>query len=465
MTISQYLYADAGKEDYRMVNLHWRIKDDVQHFTVPDELLDFDRTKRASGADFDEAYFTIATDLEGNTNIVVNNKTGTPLYRLNGFVMTHDHFNYWDVDILTDQPLIGLADQVSNKLSLEDGVYSLWTRDVPDPIADKKLPGKNMYGVQPFVVSWSPKIDSVGFFSNNAAAQDWWIKNDSGNKKTNIKMFAAGGIGDHFIFVSNSSGDAQHTNGQGGPKDVVKQFNYFFGKPLAPPQWALGWHQCRWGYNSTDKLRAVISMYEQEELPLDSIWNDIDYMKDYRDFTIAESNGFGDLPALVDEIHTKNLHYVPIIDAGIALRPYDEDEYLPYLLSDAFGVLVKAWNNADNFVGMVWPNDAVYLDWFSKEAAHFWRGYLESLHEMVAFDGVWLDMNEASNFCHGACYQDQVAPFQLQDTLKYIPTGRDLSTQSISLEAVHANSFTEMDTHSLFGHMSAQATATWFELN
>jgi len=61
-------------------------------------------------------------------------------------------------------------------------------------------------------------------------------------------------------------------------------------------------------------------------------------------------------------------------------------------------------------------------------------------------------MNEASNFCNGACYKDQVAPKQLQDTLKYIPTGRDLSTQSISLEAKHAGGVTEMDAHSLFGH-------------
>jgi len=292
--------------------------------------------------------------------------------------MTHDHFNHWDVDIFTDKPLMGLADQVSNKLRLDDGVYSLWARDVPDPIADQKLPGKNMYGVQPFVISASPNKESVGFFSNNAAAQDWWIKNDASKGKTNIKMYAAGGIGDHFIFIGNDNG-VQHV----GPKDVIRLFNFFFGKPLAPPQWALGWHQCRWGYNSTKKMREVISMYEQEELPLDAIWNDIDYMKDYRSFTYNKdpAMGFSDLPAFVDEIHAKNLFYVPIIDAGIALRPYDDDKYFPYILTNGFGALLKAWNGIDNFVGMVWPNDAVYMDWFNTEAAHYWRGYLEELHE------------------------------------------------------------------------------------
>jgi alpha-glucosidase len=74
-------------------------------------------------------------------------------------------------------------------------------------------------------------------------------------------------------------------------------------------------------------------------------------------------------------------------------------------------------------------------------------------------------MNEASNFCNGACYHEQNAADQSQDMLKYIPTQRDLSEQSLSLEATHVNEFTELDTHSLFGHMSAYATSTWFELN
>lgn len=47
--------------------------------------------------------------------------------------------------------------------------------------------------------------------------------------------------------------------------------------------------------------------------------------------------------------------------------------------------------------------------------------------------------------------------------MPYIPTGRDLETKSISLDAVHYNGRTELDTHSLFGAYESKATHEWFK--
>ena len=283
------------------------------------------------------------------------------------------------------------------------------------------------------------------------------MKTDAAKKLINMKVFAAGGVGDHFIFV----GGAQFTP---EPLTIIQSFQKFIAKPLIPPQWSLGWHQCRWGYNDTAKMRAVVQSYKDEELPLDAMWNDIDYLKDYRSFTYNKDFGFADLGEFVNELHNQNLKYVPITDSAIAMRPDKSQGYMPYLLTDGFRAFIKDYKG-DNFVGMVWPNDAVYMDWFHPEAAHLWRGFIQELYEQVPFDGIWLDMNEASNFCYGSCYADQEAPLSSQDTLIYHPTGRDLRDHSISLEATHVNKWTELDVHSLFGHMSAHATSTWFELN
>jgi alpha-glucosidase (family GH31 glycosyl hydrolase) len=47
--------------------------------------------------------------------------------------------------------------------------------------------------------------------------------------------------------------------------------------------------------------------------------------------------------------------------------------------------------------------------------------------------------------------------------LPYIPTGKDLETNSISLDAYHkGNNATELDMHSLFGTLEAATTSNWF---
>ncbi len=56
----------------------------------------------------------------------------------------------------------------------------------------------------------------------------------------------------------------------------------------------MGWHQCRWGYNSTEAMKEVIEGYETGKFPLDVLWSDIDYMNQYEDFTVSEA--FDNLP-------------------------------------------------------------------------------------------------------------------------------------------------------------------------
>ena len=82
--------------------------------------------------------------------------------------------------------------------------------------------------------------------------------------------------------------------------------------------WALGWHQCRWGYKDKAALQAVLDGYEKDSLPLDTLWSDIDYMDRYRDFTY-NTKEFEGLPDFIkDKLHAKHMHYIPIVDAGIA---------------------------------------------------------------------------------------------------------------------------------------------------
>jgi len=95
--------------------------------------------------------------------------------------------------------------------------------------------------------------------------------------------------------------------------------------------------------------------------------------------------------------------------------------------------------NNETLVGEVWPNDAAYPDFFNPTTATWWKKWLTSLHKTLPFDGVWEDMNEASNFCNGVCYASQAVTIPVKNKLKYIPTGRDLETKSMPLDATHYN--------------------------
>ena len=200
-------------------------------------------------------------------------------------------------------------------------------------------------------------------------------------------------------------------------------------------------------------------------MPLETQWVDIDYMNDYRDFTYNEID-FKGLPGFVQDLHAKNMRFVPIIDAGIAQR--ENGDYEAYTSGKEQDVFINAYTDSDEyFTGEVWPVDAVYPSFFRKNTTTWWKDQIETFHGLIEFDGLWQDMNEASNFCHGYCYSDQVADTPIKHNLAYTPTGRDLETKSMALDAWHANiegrDVTELDAHSLFGTMQVKASHEWFK--
>ena len=74
--------------------------------------------------------------------------------------------------------------------------------------------------------------------------------------------------------------------GEQSPEAVLDKFQIFIGRSAVPPFWSLGYHQCRWGYKNITYLKNVLDSFKKNDLPLDTIWSDIDYMLDYEDFTI-----------------------------------------------------------------------------------------------------------------------------------------------------------------------------------
>lgn len=71
-------------------------------------------------------------------------------------------------------------------------------------------------------------------------------------------------------------------------------------------------------------------------------------------------------------------------------------------------------------------------------------------------------MNEAANFCNGACHDRQKSAKSLNDKLIYTPTGRDLEYKSLPVDIMHSNGMSQLDTHSYYGTQQTKATYDWF---
>lgn len=173
--------------------------------------------------------------------------------------------------------------------------------------------------------------------------------------------------------------------------DVVKEFRELIGRSYIAPRWAFGYGQSRWSYNTADEVREVAAEYKKRNIPIDSIYLDIDYMERYKDFTINRDT-FADFEDLVEEMKEQNIHLVPIIDGGVK----KEDGYDVYEEGKEKGYFCKDEDGEDFVIG-VWPGKCCFPDMLNDEARE-WFGNKYRILIDKGIDGFWNDMNEPAIF-------------------------------------------------------------------
>ncbi|MFO1424110.1 MAG: glycoside hydrolase family 31 protein [Candidatus Competibacteraceae bacterium] len=200
--------------------------------------------------------------------------------------------------------------------------------------------------------------------------------------------------------------------------EVTRRYAALTGRAPLPPWWALGYHQCRWGYQSEVEFLDLAAQFAAVDVPVSALWYDIDYMDDYRLFTWDRVD-FPDPAGLNRELKTAGVRVVTIIDPGVKREP----GYAVYESGRAWKAFCQTASGRE-YVGKVWPGDTVFPDFTLETTREWWAGWLAGFLRESAVDGVWLDMNdpatgysrtEEMRFQHGAIphdrYHNQYAHF------------------------------------------------------
>lgn len=173
--------------------------------------------------------------------------------------------------------------------------------------------------------------------------------------------------------------------------EAVRRFTELTGRMPLPPEWALGYQQCRYSYFPESRVREVADRLRAEAIPCDVIYLDIHYMDGYRVFT-WDPERFPEPAELTAELRRDGFRVVTIIDPGVksdpSYRVYTEGLSGDRFLRRADGTL---------YTGRVWPGEAAFPDFFRDDVREWWAMLHRNLFD-VGVAGVWNDMNEPADF-------------------------------------------------------------------
>ncbi|XP_062976199.1 lysosomal alpha-glucosidase isoform X2 [Elgaria multicarinata webbii] len=361
--------------------------------------------------------------LRKSSGQVLFNSTVAPLFYADQFLQISTS--------LPSRFISGLGEHLTSlTLDVNWTMFTMWNRDIsPEPLA-------NLYGSHPFYLALEEGGLAHGVFLLNSNAMDVILQPSPA-----LTWRTTGGILDFYIFLGPD------------PKSVVRQYLDVIGYPFMPPYWALGFHLCRWGYTSTAVTREVVKNMTAAEFPLDVQWNDLDYADAKRDYTFNK-NGFWDMPDMVNDFHHDGRRYVMIVDPGISssgpsgsYKPYDEGLKRGVFILNATG---------QPLIGKVWPGPTAFPDFTNPETQQWWHDMVKDFHDQVPFDGMWIDMNEPSNFVEGSL---EDCPNNKLENPPYLPgvLGESLKSRTLCASSKQYLS-SHYNLHNLYGLTEAIAS-------
>ncbi|KAF2740225.1 alpha-glucosidase b [Polyplosphaeria fusca] len=382
---------------------------------------------------------------------------------------------------LPDDPnLYGLGEHTDSlRLPTSGYTRTFWARD-----AGGVPQNSNLYGNHPVYYEYRAESqNSHGVLFLNSNGMDINIDNQNGQY---LEYNALGGVLD-FYFLAGP-----------GPFDVSREYSEITQTPLMMPYWGFGFHQCRFGYTGVDEVAAVVQNYSNANIPLETMWTDIDYMDNHKVFTLGETFPLDKMRSFISELHSNDQHYIVMVDPAVAYQDYDAFN------NGRDADIYMKFSNGTIYRGRVWPGVTAFPDWFHENTQEYWDNEFTTFFSTdsgIDIDALWIDMNEPSNFCVWPCEHPEdessttnimtppsrllkrteeksithvgtLLPPRQDDGSKHGLPDRDLlfpkykikntfdvlSNKTVRTDLYHQGGWAEYDTHNLYGTMMSKTS-------
>jgi len=231
-------------------------------------------------------------------------------------------------------------------------------------------------------VNEDPLYKSIPFFMSSAGYGIYFDNTfktefDFGVESENQYSFSAPGGEMLFYFIY-------------GPtyKQIIGRYAELTGKPIMPPDWALGFSQCR-GLLTNEKLtREIAKGYRERRIPCDIIYQDIGWTEYLQDFEWRKGNYENPVKMLAD-LKADGFKVIVSQDPVISQnnkKQWKEADSLGYFTYDS---------RTGKTYDMPWPwgGNCGVVDFTNPEVADWWGTY----QQKAITDGVsgfWTDMGE-----------------------------------------------------------------------
>lgn len=229
-----------------------------------------------------------------------------------------------------------------------------------------------LYGSVPYIIAHKGGISTSIFWMNPS---ETWV--DICKRPRKLRFFSEVGYIDFVV-------------GHGSHKDVIDSYTKLTGRPSLHSLFSLTYHQSKQTYHTTKQLRNISDTLDSYEIPHDSIWLDINHIKNKEYFTFHRKR-YPDLENFQRDLHIDRRKFITLINPHIKI----DDEYSMYEDAIVNKYLLREPSGKPITYGST-IGECVIIDFLNPDANEWFSKFyvLTRYHPSSYLLYSWTDQNE-----------------------------------------------------------------------